>query len=60
MDEATSRHVERRGVGRGARCLELGGGRGSITLADRVGSDRHVTPTDLQVEFLLALELPNV
>jgi SAM-dependent methyltransferase len=62
LDPLTIRRVERLGVGPGARCLEPGGGRGSITswLADRVGSDRDVTATDLQVEFLQALELANV
>jgi SAM-dependent methyltransferase len=62
LDPLTIHRFERLGVGGGARCLELGGGRGSITswLADRVGAAGHVTATDLQVESLQTLELPNV
>ena len=48
--------------GKGARCLEIGGGRGSVTrwLAELVGPSGRVISTDLQVDFLEALELPNV
>jgi len=47
LDPLTIRRMERIGIGRGARCLELGGGRGSITrwLAERVV---HV-PTDVEL-----------
>jgi len=39
LDPITIRRIERLGIGAGASCLELGGGRGSITrwLAERVG-----------------------
>jgi ubiquinone/menaquinone biosynthesis C-methylase UbiE len=62
LDPLTWRRVERLGVGRGARCLEIGGGRGSITrwLADRVGPEGKVTATDLQVTFLADIKAANV
>jgi SAM-dependent methyltransferase len=46
----TIRRIERLGVGRGARCLEIGGGRGSITrrLADRVGAERRGSRHDIR------------
>jgi tRNA A58 N-methylase Trm61 len=62
LDPLTIRRIERLGIGPGAVCLEIGGGRGSITrwLAERVGIDGHVTATDLQVDFLEAEAPPNV
>lgn len=62
LDPLTIRRLERLGIGRGARCLEVGGGRGSITnwLAERVGADGSVTATDLQTDFLNAIDAPNV
>jgi SAM-dependent methyltransferase len=62
LDPLTIRRVERLGIGRDARCLEIAGGRGSIVrwLADRVGPAGHVTVTDLQLGFLDALAGPNV
>jgi len=62
LDPLTVRRIERLAVGRGARCLEIGGGRGSITrwLSDRVGPEGHVTATDLQLDFLSAVDGPNV
>jgi SAM-dependent methyltransferase len=62
LDPLTVRRVERLGVGVGSRCLEIGGGRGSITLwlSERVGPQGHVTATDLQVDFLNSIAAPNV
>jgi ubiquinone/menaquinone biosynthesis C-methylase UbiE len=62
LDPLTTRRIERIGIGRGATCLEVGGGRGSITrwLAERVGSDGKVTATDLQLDFLNAIDASNV
>lgn len=62
LDPLSIRRLERLGIGSGARCLEVGGGRGSITrwLADRVGPDGHVTATDLQLGFLGEISAPNV
>jgi SAM-dependent methyltransferase len=50
------------GIGSGARCLEIGGGRGSITRwrAERVGPVGHVTATDVEVDFLRAIDASNV
>lgn len=62
LDPLTIRRIERLGIGHGATCLEIGGGRGSITrwLSDRVGPQGSVIATDLQVDFLNALEGSNV
>jgi SAM-dependent methyltransferase len=59
LDPLTKRRIEALGIGPAARCLEIGGGRGSITrwLAGRAGS---VVATDLQVDLLGAIEAPNV
>jgi SAM-dependent methyltransferase len=62
LDPLTKRRIQRLGVGEGARCLEIGGGRGSITrwLSDVVGQAGHVISTDLQMEFLTAIDASNV
>jgi ubiquinone/menaquinone biosynthesis C-methylase UbiE len=62
LDPLTIRRIERLGIGPGAACLEIGGGRGSVTrwLAERVGLEGRVTATDLQPGFLQAIDLPNV
>jgi SAM-dependent methyltransferase len=62
LDPLTIRRIDRLGIGTGARCLEVGGGHGSITrwLAERVGTDGHVTATDLQVDFLNTIDASNV
>jgi len=62
LDPLTIRRVERLAVGPGAACLEIGGGRGSITrwLSERVGPNGTVTATDLQLDFLSAIDAPNV
>ena len=62
LDPLTIGRVERLGIEPGARCLEIGGGRGSITrwLADLVGPEGRVTATDLQVGFLDAIDAPNI
>lgn len=46
----------------GARCLEIGGGGGSIAswLCEHVGPEGHVTATDLQTGFLSELSLANL
>jgi SAM-dependent methyltransferase len=64
-DPRTIRFLETTGVGPGRRCLEIGGGGGSIAawLADRVGAAGHVLVTDLDPRFLAALAAagrPNV
>jgi SAM-dependent methyltransferase len=62
LDPLTIRRIEALGLKHGATCLEIGGGRGSITrwLAEHIGPHGHVTATDLQVDFLRTLDLPNV
>jgi SAM-dependent methyltransferase len=56
-DPRTIRFLEATGVGPGWRCLEIGGGSGSIAawLADRVGATGHVLVTDIDPRFLAAL-----
>jgi len=62
LDPLTKRRIERLGVGAGARCLEIGGGRGSITrwLSDVVGATGRVIATDLQLGFLTEIDASNV
>ena len=62
LDPLTTRRIERLAIGRGAKCLEIGGGRGSITrwLSERIGPDGRVTATDLQPGFLDAIDAANV
>lgn len=62
FDPGTKQHIEARGLRRGWRCLEVGGGGGTIAswLADRVGLRGHVLVTDIDPRFLQALEIPNL
>lgn len=61
-DPGTIRHLLARGVTRGWKCLEIGGGLGTITrwIADRVGPGGSVLTTDIDTRFLEALGLANV
>jgi SAM-dependent methyltransferase len=54
MNPMTTRHLERLGIGRGWRCLDVGAGDGSVArwLAERVGPRGHVVATDLNPRFL--------
>lgn len=64
--DATSRRVlERTGLGIGWRCLEVGGGGGSVArwLAERVGAQGHVVCTDINtriIESSRSAALPNL
>jgi ubiquinone/menaquinone biosynthesis C-methylase UbiE len=62
FDRGTIRHLEDRGISEGWRCLEVGGGGGSITswLANRVGPTGHVVVTDIDPRFLEPLAAQNV
>jgi SAM-dependent methyltransferase len=62
LDPLTIRRIEGLGIGSGARCLEIGGGRGSITrwLSERVGREGHVTATDVEIGFLEEIDASNV
>ena len=53
LDPITIAHLSRVGVEPGARCLEIGGGGGSIArwLASRVGPDGHVMAVDLDTRW---------
>jgi SAM-dependent methyltransferase len=61
-DAQTIRHLEQTGIERGWRCLEVGGGGGSIAswLCERVGHDGHVLATDLEPCFLRSLSFDNL
>ncbi|MBA2724665.1 MAG: methyltransferase domain-containing protein [Actinobacteria bacterium] len=61
-DPATIKHLEATGVGPGWRCLEVGGGGGSITrwLSQRVGRNGSVVATDLDTRFLDEIEADNL
>jgi SAM-dependent methyltransferase len=61
-DPVTIRHLENRDVSPGWRCLEVGGGGGSIAawLAARVGPAGHVVVTDIAPRFLESLQIPNL
>jgi SAM-dependent methyltransferase len=61
-DPATRRRLEAVGPSRGWRCLEVGGGAGSITrwLAERVGPEGSVLATDIDPRLLEAGEHANV
>jgi SAM-dependent methyltransferase len=58
FDARSIRHLEARGVGPGWKCLEVGGGGGSIAswLADRVGPTGRVLVTDIDPRHLDAVE----
>lgn len=62
FDCGTIRHLEDRGVSEGWRCLEVGGGGGSITtwLANRVGPKGYVVVTDIDPRYLEPLAAQNV
>src|SRR2546429_1997362 len=62
LDPGTIRVFETIGVSKGWRCLEVGGGGGSVTrwLAERVGPDGHVLATDLNTRFLEEIDAPNL
>jgi SAM-dependent methyltransferase len=61
-DPATIAHFEAVGVGPGWRCLEIGGGGGSVTrwLCERVGTEGRVVATDLDTRFLDEIDAPNL
>ena len=62
FDAGTQRHLAAVGVGPGWRCLEVGGGGGSIArwLAERVGATGHVLVTDIDPRHLRFPNLPEV
>jgi SAM-dependent methyltransferase len=62
LDPLTKRRIQRLEISKGATCLEIGGGRGSITrwLSDVVGPTGRVIATDLQLGFLTEIDASNV
>ncbi|MDQ2765711.1 MAG: methyltransferase domain-containing protein [Gemmatimonadota bacterium] len=62
FDAGTQRHLAAVGVGAGWRCLEVGGGGGSIArwLAEQVGPAGHVLVTDIDPRHLRFPNLPEV
>src|SRR5262245_18721496 len=62
LDPGTIRHLETPGVGEGWHCLEVGGGGGSVTewLCRRVGLGGRVIVTDVDTQFLDAINAPNL
>ncbi len=54
LDPGTREHLARLGARPGARCLEIGAGRGSVAfwLAERVAPGGVVVATDLETDFL--------
>jgi SAM-dependent methyltransferase len=61
-DPLTLAACERLGLSPGWRCLEVGGGTGSIAkhLAARVGEEGLVVATDVDLRFLSAIDHPRV
>jgi SAM-dependent methyltransferase len=61
-DGMTTARLAALGVGSGARCLELGAGRGSIArwLCEQTGEAGHVTAVDLDTRWLDQLGEPNL
>ena len=61
-DPGTVRHLSELGVGPGWRCLEVGGGGGTIAawLSERVGPSGSVLATDLDTRFLDRLRFANL
>jgi SAM-dependent methyltransferase len=62
FDAGTQRHLDAIGVAAGWRCLEVGGGGGSIArwLAERVGPTGHVLVTDIDARHLRFGGIPEV
>jgi len=62
FDPGTIRHLAARGVGAGWRCLEIGGGLGSITrwLSAQVGGQGSVLTTDIDTRHLQAMRMSSV
>jgi SAM-dependent methyltransferase len=62
FDPGTIRQLDARGIAAGWRCLEVGGGMGTMTkwLSARVGPHGAVLTTDIDTRHLEALRLANV
>jgi hypothetical protein len=62
LDPLTVRRIKALDLAPGARCMEVGGGRGSIArwLCEHVGPAGRVTATDPETGFLSELALLNL
>lgn len=62
FDPGSRRHLCERGVANGWRCLEIGGGLGTMTrwLSERVGPAGSILTTDIDTRHLQQLRLANV
>lgn len=62
LDPMTTRSLDAIGVEPGWRCLELGGGGGSVTrmLCDRVGPGGRIATVDLDTRFLDEIDAANL
>jgi SAM-dependent methyltransferase len=60
LDPLSQRRLAALGVSKGWRCLEVGGGGGSVTrwLCHQVGASGHVMATDLDTRFLQEIDEP--
>jgi SAM-dependent methyltransferase len=61
LDPITHRRLSSLGLGKGWRCLEVGGGGGSVArwLSAEVGADGRVVGTDIDPRFLEEIREPN-
>lgn len=62
FDPGSRRHLRERGVAPGWRCLEIGGGLGTLTrwLSGQVGTAGSILTTDIDTRHLQRLRLANV
>jgi SAM-dependent methyltransferase len=62
FDPGTFRHLDTIGIAAGMRCLELGGGGGSVArfMAERVGLAGWVLVTDIDAGKLVGCDRPNI
>ena len=62
LDPVTHRRLDATGLGAGWRCLEVGGGGGSITrwLCEQVGAMGHVLATDIEPQLLAQVQYPQL
>ena len=61
LDPITRRRIDGLGLQQGWRCLEVGGGGGSVAawLCERVGPGGSVVATDINTRLLEGIEQPN-
>lgn len=62
LDPGTFRHLDGIGIAPGMRCLEVGGGTGSVTrwLSERVGPTGFVLVTDIDTRWLVECNEANI